>query len=505
MHVRSARVPQPPATITVPGEYTPPLNEVRRLQGQGNIVPIFRDVRADLETPVSAYLKVARGPYSFLLESVEGGERVGRYSFIGTEPYRVSAREHADGDPLDEIERELGRLEAVDVPGLPRFHGGAVGYLGWEAGGHFEELPIAGPDVLGLPESWLMFSETLLVFDHLMHSIKVVSHVRLDGDVDSSYRQAVGKIDELVARLEAPLGALPYVPFDGVAGQPIRENWSQEQYMAAVDRTKQYIVDGDIIQGVISSRFSRETGAHPFEVYRSLRAINPSPYMHFLKFDETYIVGASPELLVNIEDDLVEVHPIAGTRRRGETPLDDERLAEELAHDPKEIAEHVMLLDLGRNDVGRVATAGSVSVTQQLDIEYYSHVMHLVSHVQGELREGMSAYDALRSAFPAGTVSGAPKIRAMEIIAELEPDQRGPYAGSVGFFDMSGNAETCITIRTLVMKDGWAHVQAGAGIVFDSDPLREYEECQQKARALVAALDDAEHGEGGTPTGSLGY
>lgn len=483
-------------------EYVPTLAEVHRLKDQGNIVPIYREVRADLETPVSAYLKVAQGPYSFLLESVEGGERLGRNSFIGTEPYRVIALDQEDGDPLGDIENELGRLEAVHVPGLPRFNGGAVGYLSWEVARHFEDLPIAGPDVLDLPQSWLMFTETLLVFDHLMHSIKVVSHVRLDGDIDSAYQEAVDKIDELVTRLEAPLGALPYVPFDGVAGQPLRENWSRDAYINAVEKTKEYIVQGDIIQGVISQRFSRETGAHPFEVYRSLRAINPSPYMYFLKFDETYIVGSSPELLVNIEDGLVEVHPIAGTRRRGDNLIEDEHLAAELAQDPKEIAEHVMLLDLGRNDVGRVAKAGSVEVTQQLDIEYYSHVMHLVSHVQGQLREEMSAYDALRAAFPAGTVSGAPKIRAMEIIAELEPDQRGPYAGSVGFFDMSGNAETCITIRTLVMKDGWAHVQAGAGIVFDSDPEREYEECRQKARALIAALDDAENNE---PTGSLGY
>ncbi|MBT5772754.1 MAG: anthranilate synthase component I [Dehalococcoidia bacterium] len=487
------------------GEYTPSLAEVRRFTGQGNVVPVYREVRADLETPVSAYLKVARGPYSFLLESVEGGERMGRYSFIGTEPYRVLARNHDDGDPLDEIERELARFDAVEVDGLPRFNGGAVGYLGFEVAGHFEKLPLPGPDVLGLPESWLMFADNLLVFDHLKHTIKVVSHVRLDGDIESSYRQAVAKIDELIDRLEVPLGALPYVPFDGPSGQPVQENWDAEQYKAAVVRTKEHIVDGDIIQGVISLRFSKQTGAHPFEVYRSLRAINPSPYMYYLKFDESYIVGASPELLVNIEDELVEVHPIAGTRPRGETPLDDERLAEELANDPKEIAEHIMLLDLGRNDVGRVATAGSVKVTQQLDIEYYSHVMHLVSHVKGELREGMSPYDALRAAFPAGTVSGAPKIRAMEIIAELEPDQRGPYAGSVGFFDMYGNVETCITIRTLVMKDGWAHVQAGAGIVFDSDPQKEYEECQHKARALIAAIEDAEHGEGGAPTGSLGY
>jgi anthranilate synthase component 1 len=487
------------------GEYTPDLAAVRRLTGQGNVVPVYREVRADLETPVSAYLKVARGPYSFLLESVEGGERIGRYSFIGTEPYRVIARNHDDGDPLDEIERELARFDAVEVDGLPRFNGGAVGYLGFEVAGHFEKLPLPGPDVLGLPESWLMFADSLLVFDHLKHTIKVVSHVRFDGDIESSYRQAVARIDELIDRLEVPLGALPYVPFDGLGGQPVQENWDAEQYKAAVVRTKEHIVDGDIIQGVISLRFSKQTGAHPFEVYRSLRAINPSPYMYYLKFDESYIVGASPELLVNIEDDLVEVHPIAGTRPRGATPFEDERLAEELANDPKEIAEHIMLLDLGRNDVGRVATAGSVKVTQQLDIEYYSHVMHLVSHVKGELREGMSPYDALRAAFPAGTVSGAPKIRAMEIIVELEPDQRGPYAGSVGFFDMYGNVETCITIRTLVMKDGWAHVQAGAGIVFDSDPQKEYEECQHKARALIAAIEDAEHGEGGAPTGSLGY
>ena len=484
---------------------TPSLPEVRRLSGRGNIVPIYREVRADLETPVSAYLKVARGSYSYLLESVEGGERMGRYSFIGTEPYRVMAAEHADGDPLDEIEREIGRLESVEVVGLPRFHGGAVGYLGYEAVTHIEDIPLAGPDVLGLPESWLMFTDTLLVFDHVMHTIKVVAHVRLDGDIESSYRKAQQGIDELVERLSRPLGALPYVPFSGPSGQEITSNWEREDFYEGVRRIRQYIIDGDVIQAVLSQRFSRKTGAHPFEVYRSLRTINPSPYMYYLQFDETAIVGASPELLVNIEDSLVEVHPIAGTRPRGETPLDDERLAEELRHDPKEIAEHIMLLDLGRNDVGHVAEAGSVTVTQQLDIEHYSHVMHLVSHVTGTLRAEMSAYDALRAAYPAGTVSGAPKIRAMEIIAELEPDQRGPYAGGVGFFDMSGNIETCITIRTLVMKDGVAHVQAGAGIVFDSDPVREFEECQHKAQALIAAIDDAEGGEGGIPVGSLGY
>ena len=486
--------------------YIPDLVEVRKMTGRGNVVPVYREVRADLETPVSAFLKVARGPYSYLLESVEGGERQGRYSFIGTEPYRVYAGQHEAGDPLDVVQAEMARFDAVDVPGLPRFHGGAVGYLGYEAVTHFEpRVPLGKKDVLGVPESWLMFTDTLLVFDHVKHTIKAVSHVRLDGDIDASYRQAQAKIDELISRLGAPLGALPYVPNTGIRGREVTSNWdSKDDFMEAVRRSKEYITSGDVIQVVLSQRFTRETGAHPFEVYRSLRAINPSPYLLYLQFGETTIVGSSPELLVNIEEGVVEVHPIAGTRRRGVDALEDARLAEELIHDPKEIAEHVMLLDLGRNDVGRVAAIGSVEVTQRLDLEYYSHVMHIVSHVQGKLREGMSAYDALRSSFPAGTVSGAPKIRAMEIIAELEPDRRGPYAGGVGFFDMSGNIETCITIRTLVMQGGLAHVQAGAGIVYDSDPEKEYEECRQKARALLAAIDDAEGGEGG-PTGSLGY
>jgi anthranilate synthase component 1 len=284
----------------------------------------------------------------------------------------------------------------------------------------------------------------------------------------------------------------------------VRSNWERDDFLRAVERTQEYIRAGDIIQAVISQRFSRATGAHPFEVYRSLRAINPSPYMYYLRFGDAYIVGASPELLVKVEEGRVDVHPIAGTRPRGANAAEDARLAEELAHDPKELAEHVMLLDLGRNDVGRVSEPGSVEVTQRFDIERYSHVMHLVSHVQGRLRAGLSPYQALRSAFPAGTVSGAPKVRAMEIIAALEPDRRGPYAGAVGFFDFSGNVETCITIRTVVMQDGQAHVQAGGGIVFDSDPVREFEETQYKARALLAAIDDAER-QATVASGSLGY
>jgi anthranilate synthase component 1 len=491
--------------MRTPGEIIPPLSEIQKLSTKGNVVAVYREVRADLETPVSAFLKVARGDYSFLLESVEGGETVGRYSMIGTEPYRVYEANAEDGDPLDEVERELSRFDAVEVPGLPRFHGGGVGYVSYEASGHFERLPAPERDSLGVPESWLMFADTLLVFDHVLHTIKVVSHVRLDGDIAASYEQARWKIDQLVRRLEQPLTALPYQPFNGRTGQVIESNWDHDEYLKAVERCRQYVIDGDIIQVVLSQRFSRQTGAHPFEVYRSLRAINPSPYMYYLKFDDTYIVGASPELLVDIQDEVIQVHPIAGTRRRGESAIEDEQLAEELSHDPKELAEHVMLLDLGRNDVGRVAAAGSVAVTQQFDIEYYSHVMHLVSHVQGKLRDGMTPYHALRSAFPAGTVSGAPKIRAMEIIAELEPDKRGPYAGAVGFFDMSGNIETAIAIRTAVMKDGWAHVQAGGGIVFDSDPEAEFKETQYKAASMFAAIDNAEIGEGGAPSGSLDY
>ena len=487
---------------------TPSREELHRLAaaGEGNLAAIYREVRADLETPVSAYLKVARGDYSFLLESVEGGERMGRYSYIGTEPYRVSALHHEDGDPLSAIEDEIAGLHPVSAPGLPRFHGGAVGYLGYEAVGHFERVPQPEADALGVPESWLMFTDTLLVFDHVLHTIKVISHARLDGDVDAAYDAAVAKIERLTERLEAPLAVLPYTPLNGPTGRPIGSNWAHEDYLEAVERTKQYIVEGDIIQAVIAQRFSRETGVHPVELYRSLRVVNPSPYMYLLQFGELAIVGASPELLVKVEDGVVDVHPIAGTRPRSGSPAEDERLAEELRNDPKEIAEHVMLLDLGRNDVGRVSKSGSVEVTQSFDLEFYSHVMHLVSHVRGELREGMSGYDALRSAFPAGTVSGAPKIRAMEIIAELEPDRRGPYAGAVGFFDLSGNVETCITIRTVVLRDGVAYVQAGGGIVYDSDPQREFEETQHKARALMAAIDDAEERAGvSAPSGSLGY
>ena len=480
------------------GDYQPSLEEARALASQGNMTPVFKEVIADMETPVSAYLKVARGRHSFLLESVQGGERLGRYSFIGTEPYRLlDSPAGGDHDPLREIEAELSRFKVVPLPGLPRFHGGAVGFLSYEVARHFERLSAPASDPQGLPEAIFMFTDTLLVFDHLRHKIMVVSHARLDGDIDAAYHEATDRIDELVQRLAQPLAT----PADGPPPEPqrapngdapVRFNMSRDDFQAAVERARQYIVAGDVIQVVLSQRLSLPTTAHPFTVYRALRAINPSPYMYYLELGDAHIVGASPEMLVRVEDGIVTTHPIAGTRRRGADQLEDEALEAELRADEKEQAEHVMLLDLGRNDIGRVSESGSVQVEQCMEVERYSHVMHLVSHVQGRLRQGLSAFDALRACFPAGTVSGAPKIRAMEIIAELEPERRGPYAGAVGYFDLRGNMDTAITIRTIVMKDGLAHVQAGAGIVYDSVPEREYQETLNKAGALLQAIEQAE-------------
>ena len=493
----------------------PTLTEARSLASLGNLCPLYCEVPADLETPVSAYLKVARGRYSFLLESVEGGERLARFSFIGTEPYRTLRSGpgfSGDGsaqDPLIAIQDELSRFKAVGVPGLPRFTGGAVGYLSYETVRYFEpRVPSAAEDPLSLPEAIFLFTDTLLVFDHLQHKIKVVSHFRLDGDIEASYRQAAWRIEELVGRLEKPLSYLPYRVAEAAAipaPQAVASNMSREDHRGAIIKAKEYIVAGDVIQVVLSQRFQRPTGAHPFDVYRSLRTINPSPYMYYLDLGEVQVVGTSPEMLVRVEDGKIDYHPIAGTRRRGATPEEDAALEQELAQDEKERAEHVMLLDLGRNDVGRVSRPGTVNVTQIMDVERYSHVMHLVSHVTGQLKDGLSPYDALRACFPAGTVSGAPKIRAMEIIAELEKDRRGPYAGAVGYFDLSGNLDTAITIRTIVMKDGVAHVQSGGGIVYDSDPADEYAETENKAMALIRAIEQAEAQAAARPGGSLGY
>jgi anthranilate synthase component 1 len=476
--------------------YKPTLEEAKKLKNKGNLLPVYREINADMETPVSAYLKIARGNYSFLLESVEGGERLARYSFLGTEPARVLTTGSNTTDPLLLVEKEFKKYQPIPVDGLPRFHGGMVGYLSYEVARYFETLPSPADDPLNLPESRLMLADTLLVFDHLSHKIKVVAHAYLDGDIEKSYKEAKEKIDSLVARLKQPVPEEPSYAkaTEGKGGAKTAQNLTQAQYEEIVVKMKKHIYDGDIIQGVPSLRLAKSTTASPFAIYRALRSINPSPYMYFLHLDDIHIVGASPELLVRVEDGIVSNHPIAGTRPRGKDNGDDKAFEEELKNDEKERAEHVMLVDLARNDVGRISEPGTVQVTQFMDVERYSHVMHLVSHVQGKLRKGLTQYDALRACFPAGTVSGAPKIRAMEIIAELEPDKRGPYAGAVGYFDFSGNIDTAIAIRTIVIKDGTAYVQAGAGIVADSVPSNEYRECLNKMQATLAAIDQAEGG-----------
>ena len=475
--------------------YYPSLEQVASYEGEANLVPVYREINADLETPVSAYLKVANGPYSYLLESVEGGERMARYSFIGTDPQKIiktgAMEELGSVDPLVPVEEMLSEYKLADVDYLDKFNGGAVGYIAYDAVRYFEELPTPEVDPLGLPESIFMLSTTYLVFDHLRHKIKVVSHAHLKGDAKRAYEDAIVRIDEVIRRLKS-FPNIPEPNLDMQTDADIEFNMSREYYEDMVEKSREYIIAGDAIQVVVAQRMSRPTSAHPFQIYRSIRTVNPSPYMYYLDMDDFQIVGTSPELLVQVVDGAVAVHPIAGTRRRGRDEAEDLELEEELRTDEKERAEHIMLLDLGRNDVGRVSKPGTVEVSQILDIERYSHVIHLVSHVTGELRDEYSNYDALRACFPAGTVSGAPKIRAMEIIAELEPDRRSVYAGAVGYFDFSGNMDTAIAIRTLVLKDGIAHVQAGGGIVYDSNPEDEYMETIHKASAVFKAIDQAE-------------
>ena len=479
--------------------YYPTLEQVEELSSQGNLVPVYREIGADLETPVSAYLKVARGPYSYLLESVEGGERIARYSFIGTEPYDViktgPGQQHGAMDPLVLVQDALAGARVAGASPDQRFNGGAVGFLSYETVSYFERLAAPEHDPLGLPESVFMMTDTFLIFDHLLHKIRVVSHARVGEDVKRGYAEAVERIDDMIGRLASPLTP----PRRDAArastnGGDVDSNMSREQFEEMVRKVKEYVTAGDVIQTVVSQRLQRAVAAHPFEIYRALRAINPSPYMYYLELDDFHILGASPELLVQVQDGTVATHPIAGTLPRGADPIEDAKLEQRLRTDEKELAEHIMLVDLGRNDIGRVSKPGSVEVTQLMDVERYSHVMHLVSHVTGELRDGYTSYDVLRACFPAGTVSGAPKIRAMEIIAELEADKRGPYAGAVGYFDFTGNMDTAITIRTLVVKDGVAYTQAGGGIVFDSKPESEYQETLDKASAVLRAIEQAEAG-----------
>jgi len=499
------------------GELTPSLDELREwldsLSERPRTVPIYREIMADVETPTSAFLKIRNGGSAFLLESVEGGERIARYSFIGSDPllditFADGTATIADGlqvrtehyhDPLRLLESLLTRFRSASVSDLPlpRFLGGAVGYLSYEAVRAFEpRVGVAPGPGLGLPDGRFMVVDSLIVFDNLERTIKAVSHLHLDDDttLEQAYAAAAKKVEDLLERLRAPLPAMPMggPPSDTPAADRCRVNTTPERYRRMVERAKEYIAAGDIFQVVLSQRVDLPTPAHPFTIYRALRTVNPSPYMFYLDFGDHQLVGASPELLVRLEDGIVTNHPIAGTRPRGRTPAEDAALAEELAADEKERAEHVMLVDLGRNDVGRVAKPGTVRVSRFMGIDRYSHVMHLVSSVEGELRDELSALDALRACFPAGTVSGAPKVRAMEIIAELEVDRRGPYSGAVGYIDFSGGMDTCIALRTLVVKDGVASMQAGGGVVADSTPDGEYAESYHKMRALLRAIELAE-------------
>ena len=506
----------------------PTLDELRQLRDRElavkahtrkPLLPICCDILADLETPVSAYCKIASGPYSFLLESVVGGEHIARYSFIGIDPYLVMkhdgntaalCRPRSDkdeciteipcSDPLVFIQDELEQYYLVDPLGiehdsLPSFHGGAVGYLAYETAARFEHLPVPEKNALGLPLAIFSFTETVLVFDHLKHRVRIVTHLHLDmPDLQAEYARVLAIIEDIQQRLQQA----PHFPKEpdinaDIGASEITSNRTPAEFKSMVCKAQEYIREGDIFQVVLSQRLSRHVNAAPFTIYRALRSINPSPYMFFLDFQDIHIIGASPELLVRVEDGEVTIHPIAGTRRRGEDPHSDQQLADELKNDPKERAEHVMLVDLGRNDVGRVSIPGSVKVSQFMEIERYSHVMHLVSNVTGQLRPELTSYDALRAGFPAGTVSGAPKIRAMEIISELEGEQRGIYAGAVGYFSHSGNLDTAITLRTMVLQNGNAYIQAGGGIVADSSPSEEYQESLNKAKALLRALDEAEN------------
>lgn len=480
--------------------YHPSLEEIKSHAGEGSLIPIYRSINADLETPVSAYLKVAKPPYSFLLESVTGGENIGRYSFIGTEPYRVlktgPGEDNGEVDPLTLVQEEMNRHKLIPVPGLPRFHGGGVGYLAYDTIHYFEpRVPIMPDDPQGLPESVFMFSDTLLIFDHIRHDIKIVSHVRINGDLEAEYNNAVSKIDELAERLSRPLvlpDELIKPPAQETTSSEVESNFTRERYHEAVEKCIEYIYAGDVIQVVNSQRYSRKTNVHPFQIYRSLRSVNPSPYMYYLNLDNFQIVGAAIETVAQVQDGIVATHPIAGTRPRGQTPEEEVALADELRNSEKQRAEHIMLVDLGRNDIGKVSVPGTVRVTQLMEIERFSHVMHLVSHVEGKLKPDLTVYDALRSCFPAGTVSGAPKIRAMEIIAEVEAEKRGPYGGAVGYFSFSGNMDTALVLRTGIYKDGVMYIQAGGGVVADSIAEDEYMETRHKSGALLRAIDLAE-------------
>jgi len=497
----------------------PDLDEVRRLSRLGNVVPVYKSVVADLLTPVSAFLKLRTGQsYAFLLESIEGGEKLARFSFLGCDPFLVLSvggagpevapgpangcehRHYSAGrrqEFFSDLRQTMSGYRAVQVAGLPPFTGGGVGYFGYDMVRLAEDIPQTGVDDLGANDAVIMFFRTVLAFDHLKNQIHIVANILVPDDdgedlLEALYSEAAQAIERTEAILAGPLPEMS--PQPSVSEIRPQSNFPRGDYIRAVERAKEHIVAGDIFQVVLSQRFCVDLPGTPFDVYRALRVVNPSPYMYFLEMPGTSIVGASPEMLVRVRGREISYRPIAGTRPRGSSESDDKALEGELLQDEKERAEHVMLVDLGRNDLGRVCRYGSVRVAEFMFVERYSHVMHLVSALEGELREGVDRFDALLACFPAGTVSGAPKVRAMEIIDELEPTKRGVYAGAVLYADFSGSLDSCIAIRTLVSRDGKGYIQAGGGIVADSVPDREYEETLNKARALIRALELAGRG-----------
>lgn len=490
--------------------YYPTFEEFKELSRKGNVVPVYRQLFADTLTPVSAFQKISDTDHAFLLESAYGGERIARYSFLGSNPFmgfkcqgfdveisgNEGIRHFKSSDPFNDLEKQIKRFSPVHVNTLPNFFGGAVGYISYDSVRYVEDLPDSTTDDLNLPDIYFMFYDVIIIFDHLHKTIKVVCATILDGkNINNVYQEAINKINDVVRKLRTPVMELSndIINENGNTNIKFFSNFRKSDFIKAVETCKEYIRGGDIIQAVISQRLRTRTTAKPINIYRMLRVINPSPYMFYIKMNTLELIGSSPEVMVKVENGKVNVRPIAGTRRRGRTAEEDDMLAQELLSDPKERAEHIMLLDLGRNDVGRVAKYGSVVIDEKMVIEKYSHVMHITSSVSGNLMNGKNAFDSLRACLPAGTLSGAPKIRAMEIIDELEPTRRGPYGGAVGHIDFFGDMNTCINIRTIILKNGRdAYIQAGAGIVADSIPEREYQETLNKAKGLLRAIGMAE-------------
>ena len=494
--------------------YYPDFEDFGKLAEPGRTIPVYRELLSDALTPVSAYRRLSESEHAFLLESVVGGERIARNSFLGVDPAAVfrakgnqveitkagKTQKSDSPDPLKDLEELLVSYQGIHLPNLPRFTGGAVGYASYDVVRYYEgeSLPNPPHDDRGLPDLLFGLYDSMVIFDHVYKTIKVLcnAHVGSEG-AEAAYKRACETVDLMVEKLKSPADtALKEISSEPAESLSYESNFTKDKYLAVVEACKEYIRAGDIFQVVPSQRLTVDLTVEPFDVYRALRMVNPSPFMFLLKSPDCVLIGSSPEIMCRVEDGVVTNRPLAGTRRRGKTEAEDKELEKELLADPKERAEHVMLVDLGRNDVGRVAQAGTVALSDLMSIERYSHVMHICSNVTGKLRPGQTAFDALRATLPVGTVTGAPKVRAMQIIDEFEPTRRGPYAGAVGYIDYAGNMDTCIALRTIVVHKGKAHVQAGGGVVADSVPELEYEETLNKARALLRAIQLAQSGFG---------